>query len=48
MMALTQPAAGLLRDVAGDPAAPVVLAALVMAATALGLAIFRRVERRRA
>jgi MFS family permease len=48
MMALTQPAAGLLRDVAGDPAAPIVLAALVMAATALGLAIFRRVERRRA
>ena len=48
MMALTQPAAGLLRDVAGDPAAPIVLAALVMAATALGLAIFRRVERRTA
>jgi MFS family permease len=48
MMALTQPAAGLVRDVAGDPAAPIVLAALVMGATALGLAIFRRVERRAA
>jgi MFS family permease len=48
MMALTQPAAGLLRDVAGDPAAPIVLAALVMAATAVGLVIFRRVERRTA
>jgi hypothetical protein len=33
------------RDVVGDPAAPVVFAALVMAATVLGLAAFRRVER---
>jgi MFS family permease len=46
MMALTQPAAGLVRDVAGDPAAPIVFAALVMAATVGGLAIFRRLERR--
>ena len=46
MMALTQPAAGLVRDVAGDPAAPIVFAALVMAATVAGLAIFRRLERR--
>jgi MFS family permease len=48
MMALTQPAAGLVRDVAGDPAAPIVFAALVMAATVLGLAVFRRLERRTA
>jgi MFS family permease len=46
MMAFTQPAAGLVRDVAGDPAAPIVFAALVMAATVAGLAIFRRLERR--
>ena len=48
MMALTQPAAGLVRDVAGDPAAPIVVAALVMAATVVGLVIFRRIERRTA
>jgi MFS family permease len=48
MMALTQPAAGLVRDVAGDPAAPIVLAALVMATTVVGLVIFRRLERRAA
>ncbi|HET7340168.1 MAG TPA: MFS transporter [Methylomirabilota bacterium] len=45
MMALTQPAAGLVRDVAGDPAAPIVFAALVMAATVVGLGIFRRLQR---
>jgi MFS family permease len=44
MMAATQPAAGLVRDVVGDPAAPIVFAAAVMAATAIGLAIFRRIE----
>lgn len=44
MMALTQPAAGLVRDHAGGPAAPIVFAALVMGATAVGLAIFRRLE----
>lgn len=48
MMALTQPAAGLVRDVAGDPAAPIVFAALVMATTVVGLAIVRRLERRTA
>ena len=44
MMALTQPAAGLVRDLAGDPAAPIAFAAAVMAATVVGLAIFRRIE----
>jgi MFS family permease len=44
MMALTQPAAGLVRDVAGDPRAPILFAALVMASTVIGLAIFRRLE----
>ena len=44
MMALTQPVAGLVRDRAGDPAAPIVFAAAVMAAPVLGLAVFRRVE----
>jgi len=42
MMALTQPAAGLVRDLVGDPAAPIVLAAAVMSATVVGLAIFRQ------
>jgi MFS family permease len=45
MMALTQPAAGLVRDLAGDPAAPIAFAAAVMTATVIGLAIFRRLER---
>ena len=45
MMALTQPAAGLVRDVAGDPAAPIVFAAVVMAATVVGLALVRRLQR---
>lgn len=44
MMAATQPAAGLVRDLVGHPAAPIVFAALVMAATAAGLALFRRIE----
>jgi len=46
MMAATQPAAGLVRDMVGDPAAPIVFAAVVMAATVLGLAVFRRIEAR--
>ena len=46
MMALTQPAAGLVRDVVGDPSAPIVFAAVVMAATVVGLAIFRRLAPR--
>jgi len=45
MMALTQPVAGLVRDRVGDPAAPIVFAAVMMVATVLGLAVFRRVER---
>ena len=45
MMALTQPAAGLVRDRFGDPAAPIVFAAIVMASTVIGLVIFRRLER---
>jgi MFS family permease len=45
MMAVTQPAAGLVRDLVGDPAAPIVFAAAVMAATVVGLAIFRSIER---
>jgi hypothetical protein len=45
MMALTQPAAGFVRDRFGDPAAPIVFAAIVMASTAIGLGIFRRLER---
>jgi MFS family permease len=44
MMALTQPAAGLVRDVVGDPAAPIVFAAAVMAATVVGLVVFRRLS----
>jgi len=45
MTALTQPAAGLVRDVVADPSAPIVFAALVMATTVVGLAVFRRLER---
>ncbi|TMQ15835.1 MAG: MFS transporter [Candidatus Rokuibacteriota bacterium] len=45
MMVLTQPAAGFVRDRVGDPAAPIVFAAVVMAVSALGLAIFRRLQR---
>jgi MFS family permease len=40
-----QLAAGGVRDLFGTPVAPILLAALVMAATILGFAIFRRVER---
>src|SRR4029450_13747285 len=45
MMALTQPAAGFVRDRFGDPSAPIVFAAIVMASTVIGLAIFRGLER---
>jgi MFS family permease len=45
VMALVQLAAGAVRDLFGTPTAPIVLAALVMAATIVGLAIFRLVER---
>src|SRR5205809_938117 len=45
VMAATQLAAGVVRDAAGSPAAPIRFAALVMASTVLGLALFRLVER---
>jgi MFS family permease len=45
VMALTQLAAGTVRDVFGGPAAPIAFAALVSAGTVLGLALFRLVER---
>jgi predicted MFS family arabinose efflux permease len=47
-MALAQPAAGFVRDRSGSPDAPVLFAATVMTGTALGLALFRRLERRSA
>lgn len=47
VMAATQPAAGLARDLTGDPAAPIRFAAVSMATTVLGLAAFRLIERRR-
>ena len=40
-----QPLAGLVRDLTGNPAMPIVFAAGVMALTAVGLAIFRFLER---
>jgi MFS family permease len=45
VMALTQPAAGLARDLTEDPAAPVHFAAAAMATTVFALAAFRLVER---
>jgi MFS family permease len=45
VVALAQPAAGLVRDVTGDPAAPIRFAAAVMAATVPGLVAFRALER---
>jgi MFS family permease len=47
VMAGGQPAAGLARDLTGDPAAPVLFAAAAMATTLLGLAVFRLIEARR-
>ena len=44
-MAVTQPVAGAARDLCSSPAAPILFAALVMALTAPGLALFRLVER---
>src|SRR5438477_416667 len=46
VMAAVQPVAGLLRDRTGDPATPVRFAAAAMAATVVGLAAFRLIERR--
>jgi len=45
VMALVQLAAGGVRDLFGTPTAPIVLAAVVMAATIMGFAAFRLVER---
>jgi MFS family permease len=45
VMAAVQLAAGGARDLFGSPTAPILLAALVMAATIVGFAIFRLVER---
>ena len=45
LMALSQPVAGLVRDRVGTPEAPIVFAAAVMAATVVGLGVFRRLER---
>jgi MFS family permease len=45
MMAAIQSGAGVVRDVSGSAAAPVFFAAVVMAATILGLALFRLLER---
>ena len=47
VMAVVQLAAGAVRDLVGSPAAPIYFAALVMAATLVGLVIFRLVERAR-
>ena len=47
VMAAVQLAAGGVRDLFGSPAAPIYLAALVMAATILGFGLFRIVERSR-
>ena len=45
VVTVVQLAAGGVRDLFGTPVAPILLAALVMAATILGFAIFRLVER---
>jgi len=47
VVALAQPLAGMVRDHTGDPAAPIRVAAAAMAATILGLIVFRWIERRR-
>jgi MFS family permease len=48
VMAAVQLAAGGVRDFFGSPAAPILLAALVMAATIVGFGLFRLLERARA
>jgi MFS family permease len=45
VMAAVQLAAGVVRDLFGSPAAPIYLAGIVMAATALGFAVFKRIAR---
>ena len=47
VMAAVQLAAGGVRDLFGSPAAPILFAAVVMAATIVGFGIFRAVERSR-
>jgi predicted MFS family arabinose efflux permease len=44
-MALVQVGAGMVHDLFGSPAAPILFAALVMAGTSLGLFLFRLIER---
>jgi hypothetical protein len=46
VMAVVQLAAGAVRDFFGSPAAPIVLAALVMASTIVGFGVFRLVDQR--
>lgn len=45
VMAVVQLVAGAVRDLFGSPAAPILFAALVMAATIVGFAVFRWLER---
>jgi len=45
VMAVVQLAAGAVRDLFDSPAAPIMFAALVMAATIVGFGVFRLVER---
>jgi MFS family permease len=45
--AVAQPAAGVVRDVTGDPAGPIRFAAATMASTVLGLVVFRLIDRGR-
>jgi MFS family permease len=47
VMAVAQPAAGLVRDLTADPGGPIRFAAAAMAATVVALAAFRLIERRR-
>ena len=46
VMAITQPMAGALRDITGGPVAPVLFTGALMIMTAVGLGVFRMIERR--
>jgi len=46
-MAAMQPLAGLLRDVSGNPSAPLLLASVTMFLVIIALGVFRRIERRK-
>lgn len=48
VMAISQPTAGVVRQLAGTPTAPITFAAVMMVATLLGLVAFRAIERRAA